>query len=276
MKEEEYFSQVLDEYYKHFGGDSVDHYLKNPTAGNIKEAAKERFKDFSRNPSHEDFSLIIKFLKATRKEYPIKVNSSSELFNEIEKYPFYDRVVKIVKEYKKGNAYETKIANIDFLAWLIDFNDRPLVKRNDEAFQKRKIEDLKSDFESLFTTEKGKLLLDQLMFNEEFLSNLKNKLLIQVLEDYNLENNASFRNYRDKIKDDIILQSFTIKRLESKVHLLHRQLKRARSLKRWAGSFGLFFLAIEYRKPSFNHLFEDLFEDYLGIDDLDDFFDDLV
>lgn len=263
----------MEAYHSDYGGDMVAHLLKEPTAGKIKEAAEKKIKGNHIKPA--DIDIIKDFLRSGRKEKTI-VAKKSELLNAISSYKYYDRLKKFISQYKITNPADTNVANVDFLAWLIDFEPRPMVPIDYHNFQTRKIDNLRADLETLIKTEKELFLLDQLVFTEDFLNNLKERLLIEILKNYNLENNVSFCRYRDKINDDLVMQTFTIRQLETKVISLKRKLRTAARAKRWAGGLGLFFVAIDYKVPSMDNMFEDLLEEYLGVSDIEEFFEDII
>lgn len=267
-----YLDKVMEAYFEDYGGPELSILLRDANARKLKDAClfnlqQERF-------SGNDIVNLNHFLNQKNPSKKKKLVTEENLIRAVEDYQGFKKVEMFIKRYRDNPESSTDDRNIEFLASLIDFEPRPFSNfrqpKNKDLVQKDSAEQ-----KGLNLSEKELLLFDQLHFNRDILEKLKDEILVEVLKNYDLERNESFLRYKNKIKDTVAMQTITIARLETKVHTLQTQLKRARIAKRWAGGLGLFFVSIDYRQPSIDNLFSDLLEAYEGIDE-DDILEDLI
>ncbi len=271
----EYLYWVMQSYFKDYGGEDVSYFLMNPTVGKLKDLS--RFLLQQKRYLTKDRLILNKFLNINN-DIPVEYLKEEDFDKAIlgHDYNEFKRVVQFINRYEKNPKHQTDVRNINFIAWLIDFRPRPY------SIQLNSIED-DNDGQAdnllgktgYYKSEKELHVLKQLLFDKELLKEFRQELLNKVLKDYKLENNQSFVDYRKQLGDYMTMQAYTISRLEAKVNVLQKQLRRARRTRRLAGGLGLFFVGVDYREPSVDNVFEDLLDELSGCDD-DDLLDDIL
>lgn len=258
-------------YFKDYGGTELSVLLRNPNEGKLKEACFYLIE--TKQHSGDDIKRLNLFLNFNNPVKKKKFVDGSQLSQVIKDSPVFKRIVVFIKRYRENPESSTDSRNIEFLAWLINFRPRPFESYRNSSYDYELLRNI-ADKKSSLKSEKELHMVDQLSFAANFCLNLRNESLIDVLKDYDLMQNESFIKYRSEIDDDIAMQAFTISKLETKIASLQNQLKKARLARNIAGVIGLFFVSIDYEKFSMEKIFDDLLEDYSGMDS-DDFFEAL-
>lgn len=266
-----YVRDIMREYEKDYGGDDLAPFLREPSASSLKEACIYLLE--SKQHSSIDIQSLNNFLNHNNSKKSGQV-SGDELKRAIKSSPTFKRIEVFLKRYRDNPDVTTNDLNTEFVAWLVNFIPRPF-----NAYRTQNVSSKASDpipeSEDFELPEKIKKLLEEMMFNAEFLKSVKGKMLNQVLMDYDLMNNASFIKYREAYEDDIAMQHDMVVQLEEKVLRLEGKLRFAKRVRRFMGGFGLFLLSVDVREPSVDNIFQDLIDEQLGLDE-DDILDNII
>ena len=126
MTRKDYLDRIMNDFLIETDEEAIYTSIGKPTSNNFKNATKL---SLEKRCSTEDIRLLNMFLNNGRKGQPIYCKSKEDIQDAIDSrdYDPFNKVCVFIKKYNKGKKSNTEDVNMEFLAWLSNFEPRPFL-----------------------------------------------------------------------------------------------------------------------------------------------------
>lgn len=263
-----YLKDVMTHYFKTYGGELIDSYLREPSPNNLAIAATRAITLDSRRKGG-DLLKLNDFLEFGTNSIGFRQRTLEEYQNELANYSSYKRVSKFIYNYDDNPNPNTSIKNVEFLAWLSGFEPRPCSEHEREHGDKNKVSfKLNSSYHP-----KQNLLAEQIFKNSGLIETFMTSALNDIIEAYDLNKNEDFVKLRNEVGDDILLINLSMAHLQQKATSLRRRKRNIDIIKKYFGAFGLIFVIIKPSNYSIHNFFNETYQNLVDFG-IEDFFED--